>query len=492
MTALPLSPRRAFLIAGAVVAAVTLWRVLVLAFGPPNLSFDEAQYWLWSQTFQFGYYSKPPMVAWGIAATTAVCGDGEGCVKLSSSLFWAGAALALFGAGLRLYGPRVAMWAAIAFITLPAVAFSSMVVTTDPPLLMFWAVALWLLTRALDSDRPLDWLLTGLAVGFGLLSKYAMALFLAGLVLYLLWSPQRRVLLRRPGPYLLLLAAGLVYAPNLIWNASEGFVSYAHTVDNANMEGGPAFSVAKLAEFLGAQFGVMGPLLFGALLYLIVRLRRTAQSDQARLLLALALPVLAMMTVQAFLSRANANWAASAYVSATLLVAAWAVDHVRWLLKASVALHVGLAALLYSHDAVRSLTGLDRSAKTDLMKRIRGWDAIGAQVSALMAAHPGATLMADERKLLATLIYYVRPHPFTAVKWNPSGRIHDHFDQTTDVAAVTGPVILVTEGDGQAIADFFVSRRELAHIRQATAPDHAHEVRVWLLEGFKGYGHERQ
>ena len=27
---------------------------------------DEAQYWLWSRTLDFGYFSKPPMVAWTI------------------------------------------------------------------------------------------------------------------------------------------------------------------------------------------------------------------------------------------------------------------------------------------------------------------------------------------------------------------------------------------------------------------------------------------
>ena len=25
---------------------------------------DEAQYWLWSQTPELGYYSKPPLLAW--------------------------------------------------------------------------------------------------------------------------------------------------------------------------------------------------------------------------------------------------------------------------------------------------------------------------------------------------------------------------------------------------------------------------------------------
>ncbi|MBC7905717.1 MAG: glycosyl transferase, partial [Rhodospirillaceae bacterium] len=77
------------------IGAITLWRVALLAFDAPNLSFDEAQYWAWAQTIQLGYFSKPPMVAWAIAATTALFGESEGAVKLSSTLAHTGIALLL-------------------------------------------------------------------------------------------------------------------------------------------------------------------------------------------------------------------------------------------------------------------------------------------------------------------------------------------------------------------------------------------------------------
>ena len=48
-------------------------------------------------------------------------------------------------------------------------------------------------------------------------------------------------------------------------------------------------------------------------------------------------------------------------------------------------------------------------------------------MSRLLAAHPGLTLLADDRELLAALIYYVRPHPFGAVEWNPIPGITDQY-----------------------------------------------------------------
>lgn len=47
-------------------AGLMLARLVALFRTPLELYPDEAQYWLWSRTPDFGYYSKPPMVAWAI------------------------------------------------------------------------------------------------------------------------------------------------------------------------------------------------------------------------------------------------------------------------------------------------------------------------------------------------------------------------------------------------------------------------------------------
>ena len=83
------------------VAALTAARLVALFATPLQLYPDEAQYWLWSRTLDFGYYSKPPMIAWAIWATTAMGGDAEAWVRLSASLFQAGATVVVFLIGRR-------------------------------------------------------------------------------------------------------------------------------------------------------------------------------------------------------------------------------------------------------------------------------------------------------------------------------------------------------------------------------------------------------
>src|SRR3954468_11713165 len=85
------------------VLAITGLRVLWIALQPADLYPDEAQYWIWSQQLAFGYYSKPPLVAWLIALTTGLFGDSEFAIRLSAPLLHAAAAVFVYGIGARLY-----------------------------------------------------------------------------------------------------------------------------------------------------------------------------------------------------------------------------------------------------------------------------------------------------------------------------------------------------------------------------------------------------
>ena len=66
--------------------AILAVRVIALAVSNAELFFDEAQYWAWGQEPAFGYYTKPPLIAWIIGATTSLCGDTPFCVRLPSPL----------------------------------------------------------------------------------------------------------------------------------------------------------------------------------------------------------------------------------------------------------------------------------------------------------------------------------------------------------------------------------------------------------------------
>ena len=101
---------------------LTAYRIWVINHLGIDLYVDEAYYWGWSQNLDWGYYSKPPLIAALIAASTALLGNGLVAIKLPSLLLYPATAFALYGLGRRLYSPRVGFWAGLCFLSMPLVA----------------------------------------------------------------------------------------------------------------------------------------------------------------------------------------------------------------------------------------------------------------------------------------------------------------------------------------------------------------------------------
>jgi 4-amino-4-deoxy-L-arabinose transferase-like glycosyltransferase len=468
------------------VAAITGLRLIWLALQPADLFPDEAQYWVWSQQLALGYYSKPPFLAWLIALTTALFGDGEFAVRLPAPLLHAGAAAFVYGIGARLYNRRVGFWSALAYACLPGVSVSAFIISTDAALLLFWAVALYAFIRARADEGWGWWLAVGMAAGLGLLSKYAMFYWmLSALGFVLIFSAERRHW--RP----LLAAIGLallIYSPNFWWNWSNGFVSYLHTRDNAALSG-PLFHPDAFIEFFASQFGVFGPLLFAGLTFLILTPRSLAE-PRARLLAAFALPTLAMMFAVSFLSRAHANWAAPTYVSATVLVIEWALQRGwRGLVLLSIALHLAAIGLLFTGREMLAAFGFEMPAQYDALRRLRGWRDLGSQVGTVLAAHPGLTLFADDREVLAALIYYVRPHPLEAVKWKVVNRVQDQWDLVNGLAKRIGESFLLVS-EHELVNEMRPSFAAIDRLQSVVIPlgsGATHTYTLYIARDFRGY-----
>lgn len=484
--------RRYWLAALAVTAAYTVWRLALLAAFPFDLYGDEAQYWTWAQAPDWGYYSKPPMIAWLIALTTSACGDTLFCIKLASPLLHAATGLVLFAVARRLCDARAALWVTVLYGLMPAISLSAMVISTDAPLLFFWSVGLYALLRAFDEGAWRWWLLAGLALGLGMMSKYNMVIFFVSALLFVLATPRHRHWISSPRPWAAGVLAGLVYVPNLLWNAATGFVSYRHTQDISQIDRA-RWSLEGLGEFVGSQFGVFGPVLFAVLLFLLVRRFPSLwRQEHTRFLLAFVLPWLAVVAVISLASRVHANWSAPIYLTGLVLVCAWLLNRGRAgrvLLGATAAIHLLFAGVIYHYDQVLQAAGVELTSRTDPYKRVRGWSELGAAVEAVQARHPGTLLMTRDRMLTAQLMYYVSPRMQTVVKWNPEGRVRDHYDLVTSLEGREGQDFLYLQGPGPLAGDVarrFVTHQRVAEIRVDVHRDWGHHYDVYLLEGYRG------
>ncbi|MGE3303211.1 MAG: ArnT family glycosyltransferase [Hyphomonadaceae bacterium] len=415
MTSATISPPSAWLgwrTALLFAVGLALLRVALLTLTPLNLHGDEAQYWSWSRTLDWGYFSKPPLIAWVIRATTSVFGNAEWAVRLAAPFAHAATALLLYALARRLYGPTAGAWALLGWALMPGVWLSSAVISTDALLLTCWSGALLCAWRLIET-RSFRWAIAlGVACGLGLLAKYAMAYFCLGAgAAALLSAPARAAFLSWRGAAALAAAAAIL-APNLIWNATHDFATIAHTAANADLKTGPSFNLEELFDFLVGQLGVLGPLQFAAFAFLLTAAARAPQKlgDADRFLLSFALPALIIISAQALISRAHANWAAAAYPAACVWIAGrFAQGRGRALLIASTALH-GAAGLVFIAAALAPGFA-DAIGLANGFKRARGWPETAQEIAHRAQTAPYSAIMLDSRLYYYGLRYYWRDAP---------------------------------------------------------------------------------
>ena len=414
------------------VAAVTALRWGLLAFNGTDLFVDESQYWLWGQEFAFGYYSKPPLIAWVIGAVTAVLGESPFAVRMPGAAFHGATALILAALAARLHGRVVAVWVAAAYVTLPMVGVGGLLMSTDTIMAPFFAAALLYHRRVIDGGHARDAVLAGVMVGLACLAKYAGVYFLVGVGLAALWRRDLRMSWRNAG--LMGAAFLLVMSPNLIWNLQNGLTTLSHTADNIGWvrqeDKLSGLNLAGLAEFLAAQFGVMGPGLFAALLYSFTR--------RGAALGVFVLPALLVVTTQALMDRAYANWAASAYFAGTIMAVAVLSPRLRiWAVGVNAALCLTLAVLTTQPQ-------FEWNGKP-LLSRYLGRVAMSRQVLAIADKNGGVPIYTNSRDLLADLFYTGREAGLTFYAPAPQGRPMNHYEQRYPLpAGLTGPLLWVT------------------------------------------------
>lgn len=286
---------RAALVIVAVAVAVRLGLGFHLA-----LLADEAYYWVWAQHPALGYYDQPPLIAWIIAATTALA-DTEGLVRIG--------AIACAAIGPLVLWPFAGDRALLALIWCAPVLFGlTLFATPDAPLLAAWAITL---AAACAGGRW--WLLAGAAAGLAFLSKYSGAAVLPLAVL-----AAGRDDWRTPWPWAALAVAGAVAAPNLLWNAEHGWVSFAFQLHEGLLHPRTPGAAGLLTWGLD-QLAVATPLLaLAGAAWAIGSLRSLREDRIARLAWATSVPVLLLFAAAAPQSPAEAHWPAPAWVGLAL------------------------------------------------------------------------------------------------------------------------------------------------------------------------------
>ena len=439
--------------------SATTFRLWYIASGALDLAPDEAHYWEWSRRLDWSYYSKGPMVAYLIAAFTRLGSSTEFFVRLPAVLLSVGTGVLVYLLARELFASeRVGFLAVLACSANPLYSAGSILMTIDAPMAFFWTLAVYSTWRAVRSNPPDArrrwWFVFAVALGFGVLSKYTMLLIIPCVGAYLAISPVARPCLRTRGPYLALVIAFVLCAPIFVWNTEHEWVSFRHVGALAGLAAAEEahFTAKTFFEFLGSQFAVVSPVLFVAVVMAMItsgRLGLRKRRDEYLFLFLFAAPPLVFFLLWSVYEKVEGNWAAPAYLTATIALAGlWEEQMVRVSRIAVVLLPGFLMVALAHFPGLPRSVGLSLPPPVDLTRRLDGWRELGTVVGKILKETDGdnAFLVSDHYQIASELAFYVPGQP--RVYNIDAGRRMNQYDIWGGLDTLRGhDALFVTYGD---------------------------------------------
>ncbi len=239
--------------------------VHILTNGRYGFHRDELQFLSDARHLNWGYVSYPPLTPFIERIGLSLFGLSLIGLRMFSVI---GQAAVIVVSGLMardLGGGRLAQFAtALAVALSPLPIFEATEFQYTSYAFLWWVLVAWFTIRMLKTENPRYWLAIGAALGLGLLTKYSIVFFIAGILVGMALSPARRYFTSKwfwAGVALAL----LIFLPNLIWLVRHDFISYkflqhihARDVDEGRAEGFLRYQFLVCANLFAAPVWLIG------------------------------------------------------------------------------------------------------------------------------------------------------------------------------------------------------------------------------------------
>ena len=212
-------------------ACIALWVLLAGAVNTGQFG-DNIEEFVWAQGFETGYWKHPPLPTWMLRAVIQTLGFWSGWTYVLAAICFAGAAFFTWRIAQRLGGERVAGIAVLLQGLHLGFSWRAQEYNHNTVLVLFSAMTVWAVMRALDSLRTGDWMLAGLCGGLAMLAKYQAVLMLSGILIALALIGALRHPRVRHGLLWATAMGLLVLSPHVAGLLAGHTASIAYAIDN--------------------------------------------------------------------------------------------------------------------------------------------------------------------------------------------------------------------------------------------------------------------
>jgi len=248
-----------------IILAIALFNIVIRLLVYDNLEYhrDELLYLALGQHPDFGYATVPPLIGWVSWLLQHLFSNSLFAIRLFASVLGGVMIFLVASMARELGGSRYAAILAATGLTVSGFFMRTFFLFHPVHLEIFlWTLCLLMIIKYINTGRASFLIYFGISAGFALLNKYLAGLLFLGLLLIIPFTRYRYIFSKRDF-WIGMIAGGLIFLPNLIWQAVHSFpvfnhISELYDTQLVHMNAGVFFTEQLFLPFVGSVFTVAG------------------------------------------------------------------------------------------------------------------------------------------------------------------------------------------------------------------------------------------
>ena len=295
---------------------------LVPAISNHNLPLDVIEALAWGSNLDWGFSKHPPMSAFAVELFHYIFGSQDWAYYLLSQIFVVFSFYIIYQLAKNFLQNK--SYLIISILLLESIAFynfNTPEFNVNVCQLPFWALSILYAWRCIKFNKFLDYVLLGLFMGLGVLSKYLFLYLIIGIAIFFIHTFIQEKKFRF-SVFITTFVFIIILVPHLIWMVNNDFVTIAYGLKRTAGEPSALNHVINPLIFLAKQIGILG-LFFLMIYFLIDEFKTKIKWNDPKLLFLLSVtivPIFFVFLTSLFLgSRIRTMWTTPFYLTLGLL-----------------------------------------------------------------------------------------------------------------------------------------------------------------------------
>ena len=244
------------------ISHLIIW-TLVPTFTNINLPLDTIEALAWGSNLDWGFNKHPPFSAFAVEMVYQLFGNQDWAYYFLSQLFVIIAFYAIFKLATEIFNnPKLAFFSVLILEGIIFYNFTTPEFNVNVSQLPFWALSSFFTWRCIKYKKTYDYVLLGIFVGFGILSKYLFLYLVLSIKLLFIYLIYQKKQIKFKNLFLASSVSLLIIFPHLIWLTKNDFITITYGLQRTGGVGEFKDHIIFPLTFILKQLVLLAPFLF--------------------------------------------------------------------------------------------------------------------------------------------------------------------------------------------------------------------------------------